>query len=292
MKTYSMRNFLAINSFGEHRRQTMTELIMGNGVPIVATQLVRNFGETVAVNQLSFKVQAGEIYGLLGPNGAGKTTTVRMVSGLLPPTEGQVQVFGFDPMSQPIEVKKRIGLVPEDHILYESLTPREFFNFVASVRRLDQSEVENRMLSLIDAFEFAEYYDKPIATLSHGNRQKASIMSALIHDPPLLVLDEPFSGLDARTVRVLKDILNIHLENGGGVLFSSHILEVAESLCDRIGIIDEGRMVAEGTVNELREMVKSHGSLEEIFLRAVQQDEEVAETVKALRRALAKNNNL
>jgi ABC-2 type transport system ATP-binding protein len=215
-----------------------------------------------------------------------------MVSGLLPPTVGQVQVFGYDPMTQPIEVKKRIGLVPEDHIMYDSLTPREFFNFVASVRRLDQSAVENRMLSLIDAFEFAEYYDKPIATLSHGNRQKASIMSALIHDPPLLVLDEPFSGLDARTVRVLKDILNIHLENGGGILFSSHILEVAESLCDRIGIIDEGRMVAEGTVKELREMVKSHGSLEEVFLRAVQQDEEVAETVKALRRALTKNNNL
>jgi ABC-2 type transport system ATP-binding protein len=291
-KVHRFRNYLAVNSFGEHRRQTMTEPIMGNGIPIAATQLVRNFGETVAVNHLSFEVQAGEIYGLLGPNGAGKTTTVRMVSGLLPPTVGQVTVFGFDPMTQPIEVKKRIGLVPEDHILYESLTPREFFNFVASVRRLDQSEVERRMLSLIDAFEFAEYYDKPIATLSHGNRQKASIMSALIHDPPLLVLDEPFSGLDARTVRVLKDILNIHLENGGGILFSSHILEVAESLCDRIGIIDEGRMVAEGTVKELREMVKSHGSLEEVFLRAVQQDEEVAETVKALRRALAKNNNL
>ncbi|MFW9984402.1 MAG: ABC transporter ATP-binding protein [Candidatus Odinarchaeota archaeon] len=270
----------------------MVEPVMGNGIPIIATQLVRNFGETVAVNHLSFEVHAGEIYGLLGPNGAGKTTTVRMVSGLLSPTVGQVKVFGFDPMTQPIEVKKRIGLVPEDHILYDSLTPREFFDFVASVRRLNQSEVENRMLSLIDAFEFAEYYDKPIATLSHGNRQKASIISALIHDPPLLVLDEPFSGLDARTVRVLKDILNIHLENGGGILFSSHILEVAESLCDRIGIIDEGRMVAEGTVNELRKMVKSHGSLEEIFLRAVQQDEEVAETVKALRRALARNNNL
>ena len=270
----------------------MVEPVMGNGIPIIATQLVRNFGETVAVNHLSFEVHAGEIYGLLGPNGAGKTTTVRMVSGLLPPTVGQVKVFGFDPMTQPIEVKKRIGLVPEDHILYDSLTPREFFDFVASVRRLNQSEVENRLLSLIDAFEFAEYYDKPIATLSHGNRQKASIISALIHDPPLLVLDEPFSGLDARTVRVLKDILNIHLENGGGILFSSHILEVAESLCDRIGIIDEGRMVAEGTVNELRQMVKSHGSLEEIFLRAVQQDEEVAETVKALRRALAKNNTL
>ncbi|MFW9831198.1 MAG: ABC transporter ATP-binding protein, partial [Candidatus Thorarchaeota archaeon] len=216
-----------------------------NGRPIVAHALVRNFGETVAVNQLSFEVRAGEIYGLLGPNGAGKTTTVKMVSGLLPPSSGQVEVFGFDPMAQPIEVKKRIGLVPEDHILYESLTPREFFNFIASIRRLDDWDAKNRVTSLVDAFEFREYYDKPIATLSHGNRQKASILSALIHDPPLLVLDEPFGGLDARTVRVFKDILNIHLENDGGILFSSHILEVAESICNRIGIIDEGKLVAE-----------------------------------------------
>lgn len=268
----------------------MTLLKVGNGIPIVAKDLVRHFGQTVAVDHLSFQVKAGEIYGLLGPNGAGKTTTVRMVSGLLPPTSGEVQVFGFDPMEQPILVKQRIGLVPEDHILYESLTPREFYNFVASVRRLDESELKRRIRSLVDAFEFSEYYDKPIAALSHGNRQKASILAAIIHDPPLLVLDEPFSGLDARTVRVLKDILNIHLENGGGILFSSHILEVAESLCNRIGIIDEGRMVAEGTVDELREMVKAHGSLEEVFLRAVQQDTEVAETVKALRQALSKEN--
>jgi ABC-2 type transport system ATP-binding protein len=268
----------------------MTEIMMGNGKPIVARDLVRNFGKTVAVDHLSFEVRAGEIYGLLGPNGAGKTTTVKMVSGLLPPTFGQVEVFGFDPMNQPIEVKNRIGLVPEDHILYESLTPREFFDFIASIRQLDQQLIKNRVTSLVDAFEFREYYDKPIAALSHGNRQKASILAAVIHDPPLLVLDEPFSGLDARTVRVFKDLLNIHLENGGGILFSSHILEVAESLCDRIGIIDDGRMVAEGTVDELREMVKSHGSLEEVFLRAVQQDAEVAETVQALRKALAKNS--
>jgi ABC-2 type transport system ATP-binding protein len=269
----------------------MKEAMKGNGVPIVAHDLVRHFGKTVAVDHLSFEVRSGEIYGLLGPNGAGKTTTVKIVSGLLPPTHGQVEVFGFDPMNQPIEVKNRIGLVPEDHILYESLTPREFFNFIASVRQLDEQDVKTRIKSLIDAFEFGEYFDKPIAALSHGNRQKASIIAAIIHDPPLLVLDEPFSGLDARTVRVFKDVLNIHLENGGGILFSSHILEVAESLCNRIGIIDDGKMVAEGTVDELREMVKAHGSLEEIFLRAVQQDTEVAETVQALRKALAKNNN-
>ncbi|MFX1575691.1 MAG: ABC transporter ATP-binding protein [Promethearchaeota archaeon] len=269
----------------------MNETLTGNGIPIVARELVREFGKVVAVDHLSFEVRPGEIYGLLGPNGAGKTTTVKMVSGLLPPTLGEVEVFGFDPMNQPIEVKNRIGLVPEDHILYESLTPREFFNFIASIRQLDQGWLKKRVTSLIDAFEFREYYDKPIAALSHGNRQKASILAAILHDPPLLVLDEPFSGLDARTVRVFKDILSIHLENGGGVLFSSHILEVAESLCDRIGIIDDGRMVAEGTVDELREMVKAHGSLEEIFLRAVQQDAEVAETVQALRKALAKNND-
>jgi ABC-2 type transport system ATP-binding protein len=268
----------------------MTEAMKGNGAPIVAHDLVRQFGKTVAVDHLSFEVRSGEIYGLLGPNGAGKTTTVKMVSGLLPPTQGEVEVFGFDPMNQPIEVKHRIGLVPEEHILFESLTPREFFNFIASIRQLDEQDVKTRVKSLIDAFEFREYFDKPIAALSHGNRQKASIIAAIIHDPPLLVLDEPFSGLDARTVRVLKDILNIHLGNGGGILFSSHILEVAESLCDRIGIIDDGKMVAEGTVDELREMVKAHGSLEEIFLRAVQQDAEIAETVQALRKALAKNN--
>ncbi|MFX0169892.1 MAG: ABC transporter ATP-binding protein [Candidatus Hodarchaeota archaeon] len=269
----------------------MAETKMGNGRPIVARQLVRRFGDTIAVDQLSFEVRAGEIYGLLGPNGAGKTTTVKMVSGLLPPNDGQVEVFGYDPMTDPIAVKKRIGLVPEDHILYESLTPREFFNFIASIRRLDSVEVETRVIALISAFEFKEYYDRPIVTLSHGNRQKASIIAALIHDPPLLVLDEPFSGLDARTVRVFKDILDIHLKNGGGILFSSHILEVAESLCDRIGIIDDGRLVAEGTVDELRELVKSHGSLEEIFLRAVQQEAEVAETIRALRLALSKKNN-
>jgi ABC-2 type transport system ATP-binding protein len=267
----------------------MAEVRIGNGRPIVATQLVRRFGKTVAVNELSFEVRAGEIYGLLGPNGAGKTTTVKMVSGLLPPDTGQVEVFGHNPLSNPIEVKKRIGLVPEDHILYESLTPREFFNFIASIRRLEPEAVKHRVLTLIDAFEFREYYDRPIVALSHGNRQKASIITALIHDPPLLVLDEPFSGLDARTVRVFKDILDIHLKNGGGILFSSHILEVAESLCDRIGIIDEGRLVAEGTVDELRELVKSHGSLEEIFLRAVDQEAEVAETIQALRLALSKN---
>ena len=265
----------------------MSGRLKGNGEPIIATDLVRRFGDKTAVDNLSFHVKPGEIYGLLGPNGAGKTTTVKMIAGLLPPTEGKVEVFGFNPITHPIEVKQRIGLVPEDHILYKSLTPREFFDFVASVRRLKPSFVKQRLRSFVDAFELQEYFDKPIAALSHGTKQKVSVIAALLHEPMLLVLDEPLSGLDARSARVLKDILNFHLEHGGGILFSSHILEVAESLCDRIGIIDEGKMVAEGTVKQLRKMVKSvGGSLEEVFLRAVQQDAEVAATVEALRRSL------
>jgi ABC-2 type transport system ATP-binding protein len=268
----------------------MKGLSKGNGQPIIAKDLVRSFGKTVAVDHLSFRVKPGEVYGLLGPNGAGKTTTVKMICGLLPPTAGTVEVFGFDPMAKPIEVKSRLGLVPEAPVLYESLTPREFFDFIASVRQLDHRTVKKRLQSFVDAFELQEHYDKPIAALSHGTRQKVVVIGALLHEPPLLVLDEPLVGLDARSVRVFKDILNFHLENDGGILFSSHILEVAEALCTRIGIIDKGRMVAEGTVNELREMVKAQGSLEEVFLRAVQQEAEIAETVQALRRVLKKEN--
>jgi len=253
----------------------------------VAKGLVRRFGEKVAVNGLSFTVRRGEIYGLLGPNGAGKTTTVRMVCGLLPPNAGLVRVFGFDPVTQPIDVKQRIGLVPEEKVLYESLTPREFFDFLASVRGLSRSTATRRVQSLVQAFEMEQYYDKIIASLSMGTKQKIAVIAALLHEPPLLVMDEPLIGLDARSARVLKDIMALHTENGGAILFSSHILEVAESLCNRIGIIDEGRMVAEGTVDELREMVHAHGTLEEIFLKATEQDAEVARTVQALRQALA-----
>ncbi len=266
----------------------MTQSMKSNEKPIIAKNLVRHFGDTVAVNDLSFTVAPSEVYGLLGPNGAGKTTSVRMICGLLECTSGTVEVFGYNPMTHPIEVKQRIGLVPEDHILYESLTPREFFDFITSVRRLEQHEVKTRIQTFVEAFELEEYYDKPIATLSHGTRQKVSVISALIHSPPLLVLDEPFSGLDARSARVFKDILNLHLADGGAILFSSHILEIAEVLCTRIGIINEGQLVAEGTVKELRTKLKSEGTLEELFLRATAQDTEVQETIAALRRVLQK----
>ena len=265
----------------------MEGLKVSDALAIEANRLVRRFDGKVAVNGLSFEVRRGEVYGLLGPNGAGKTTTIRMVCGLLPPSDGWVKVFGFDPAIHPIEVKTLVGLVPEEKMLYESLTPKEFFDFIASVRRLPRPVATKRVRSLVEAFDMKEYYDTLIGALSLGTRQKIAIINALVHEPPLLVLDEPLSGLDARSARLLKEFMNIHLENRGAILFSSHILEVAESLCTRIGILDKGRLVAEGTVDELRDLVKSHGSLEDVFLKAVQQDTEVAQAVQILRQALA-----
>lgn len=254
---------------------------------IMADGLVRKFGSKVAVDKLSFTVRRGEIYGLLGPNGAGKTTTVRMVCGLLPPTDGSVRVFGLDPTVNPIEVKNSVGLVPEEKMLYESLTPREFFDFIASMRDLPSNIATKRVESLVKVFEMREHYDTVIAALSLGTKQKVAVINALLHEPPLLVLDEPLIGLDARSARVLKEFIKLHLERNGAILFSSHILEIAERLCTRIGIIDKGRLVAEGTVDELRDLVKAHGTLEEVFLKAVQQDAEVAQAVQALRHAIS-----
>ncbi len=250
--------------------------------------LVKYFGEVIAVNNLSFEVRSGEVYGLLGPNGAGKTTTVKIICGLLKPTSGEVKVFGISPVDNPIEVKKRIGYVPEDVVLYESLTPRELFEFISSVRNLSM-DVSFKIGSLVDAFNIRQYYDSPIATLSTGTKQKVAIIAALLHDPPLLVLDEPLRGLDVRSSKIFKELLSIHIENGGAVLLSTHIMELAEHLCTRVGIIDKGRLVAEGTVDELRQLIhKAGASLEEIFLKTTEQEEEVAEVVNMLREAFGR----
>ena len=257
-------------------------------VMVQVKNLMKFFGNIIAVNGLSFEVRSGEIYGLLGPNGAGKTTTVKIICGLLKPTSGEVKVFDISPVENPIEVKKRIGYVPEDVVLYESLTPRELFEFVSSVRNLSM-DVSFKISSLVDAFNIRQYYDSPIATLSTGTKQKVAIIAALLHDPPLLVLDEPLRGLDVRSSKIFKELLSIHIENGGAVLLSTHIMELAEHLCTRVGIIDKGRLVAEGTVEELRQLIhKAGANLEEIFLKTTEQEEEVAEVVSMLREAFGR----
>jgi ABC-2 type transport system ATP-binding protein len=244
--------------------------------------LVVNYGTFVAVDHLSFTVKTGEIYGLLGPNGAGKSSTIKVLVGVLEPREGKVEIFET-PLSDEVSAKSKIGYVPEEVVLLDSLTPREFLEFTASIRRLERDAVSSRLERLTSAFELKPYFDTPIAALSMGNKQKVAITAALLHEPQLLILDEPLIGLDARSSKILKELITFHAKKGGAVIFSTHIMEVAEKLCTRVGIINKGRIVGEGTVDELRKLVKgAEGSLEDIFLKVTEQEAGMNEIIKGL----------
>jgi ABC-2 type transport system ATP-binding protein len=262
-----------------------------NGPAIEATDVVKKYGQVTALDGLSFYVRPGEVYGLLGPNGAGKSTMIKIINGLTEVTSGSVRVLGYDPASHPIEVKAQIGYVSETSMLYESLSPRDFFEFVASVRGLDPAAANERVTTLATAFGLGEFYDSPIATLSKGTKQKVSVIGALLHEPRVLLLDEPLNGLDAKSSRILKDIISLHIEkNHGSVLFSTHIMEIAQNLCTRIGIIYQGRVVAEGSLDDLRRKASEQGgastaTLEEVFLKLTHEEEEIAESLKTLREA-------
>ncbi|MEM0120933.1 MAG: ABC transporter ATP-binding protein [Thermoprotei archaeon] len=246
--------------------------------PLVVEGLVVKYGEKVAVDGLSFHLRPGEIYGLLGPNGAGKTSTIKAIIGLVEPSSGSVKVYGRGAKDDPVYVKSQVGAVLENPVLFDSLTPNEFFEFVASVRGVRDVD---RIRALVEAFDLQAYMETPIAALSLGNKQKVAVVAALLHNPGLLILDEPFNGLDVRAVAIFKDVLLKHIERGGAVLFSTHIMEVAEKICTRVGIIHQGRMVDEGTVDELK--LRIHGSsLEEILLKATQLEKDVAEALRGL----------
>lgn len=248
--------------------------------------LTKSYGDVRALNGVSFVVKRGEIYGLLGPNGAGKTTTIKIIVGLLKPDSGNVSVLGHSPVDEPVEVKRLVGYVPEEVYLYDSLTVREFFEFVASVRG-QTGDVLGLVETLVKSFEIEDYYDYPIAALSQGTKQKVAIIAALMHRPPILVLDEPIKGLDARSARIFKEIMQLHIQNGGAIIFSTHIMDLAENICTRIGIIHKGRILAEGTMQDLKKMVdESAGTLEEVFLELTREKEEIAHIVEELKRGL------
>ncbi len=256
---------------------------------ISVRDLKKYFGEVKAVNGVSFDVHKGEIFGLLGPNGAGKTTTIKLLLGLLEPLEGEINIFGLNPEREEVLMKKKVGYVSEEALIFKSLTPKDLFNFIASIRRLDSKEATERVSEYLESLGATEHYEQMIATLSHGNKQKMQIIASLLHEPELLILDEPLAGLDAKSVRVVKELLDMHVEKGGAVLFSTHIMEVAEDLCDRIAIINKGKLVGLGTIEELRSQADKVGaSLEEVFLRLTEQDSSVEEIVKKLRKSYKK----
>jgi len=264
---------------------------MNDSVMISVSELKKFFGDIKAVNGISFEVKKGEVFGLLGPNGAGKTTTIKLLLGLLEPNQGDISVMGLNPETEEVEIKHRVGYVSEEPLIFKSLTPKDLFNFIASIRRLDSDEASNRAQEYLESLGALEYYEQLVATLSHGNKQKIQIISAILHDPDLLIMDEPLAGLDAKSVKVVKEILDIHIENGGAVLFSTHIMEVAEDLCDRIAIMNRGKLVGIGTMEDLRQQADRLGAnLEDVFLRLTEQDISVNEIVKKLRKSFNERN--
>ncbi len=230
--------------------------------------LTKTYGKFVAVNSIDLHVPRGEMFGFLGPNGAGKTTTLRMISGIMRPTAGRIWLGGDDLIANPMEAKARLGFIPDRPFLYEKLTGAEFLRFVAGLYRQEGDLVETRIDELLDVFDLTRWKHELIEAYSHGMRQKLIISSALIHRPECIVVDEPMVGLDPKSARILKDIFRQFVNRGGTVLMSTHTLEVAEAMCDRIAIIKAGNVVAQGTMEQLREQTASgNASLEDLFLK-------------------------
>jgi len=233
---------------------------------IIADHLTKKYDSLIAVDDLNLNVDK-ELFVFLGPNGAGKTTAIRMMTGLLKPTSGTVTIEGYNLFEQPIEAKRVFGLVPDTPVLYEKLTLKEFIQFIANIYEVDRQIFERRFANLIELFDLEERLNDLIQDFSHGMKQKCILASALIHDPKVLFLDEPTVGLDPKSARNLKDLLRGLVDKGTTVFMSTHILEIAEAMCDRVAIIDKGKIISCGTMEELRLHSKQKDkSLEEIFL--------------------------
>ncbi|HUG40057.1 MAG TPA: ABC transporter ATP-binding protein [Longimicrobiales bacterium] len=245
--------------------------------------LTKRYGHFTAVHPLDLHVRPGELFGFLGPNGAGKTTTIRMIAGVLRPSAGRVAIGGHDVARDPAAAKGMLGYIPDRPFLYEKLTGAEFLRFVAGLWGQDGAGVESRAAELLELFELTAWKDTLVESYSHGMRQKLLISSALVHGPRVIVVDEPMVGLDPKAARMIKDLLRTFVRQGGTVFLSTHTLEVAEALCDRIAIIQNGAIRAQGTMEELRREAEAGAAgLEEIFLKLTG-GEDVAELVASLR---------
>ena len=235
---------------------------------IELSNLTKRYGRFTAVDGINLTIPRGELYGLLGPNGAGKTTTMRMIAGILQPSSGTVKIAGIDIQQSPLVAKSRLGFIPDRPFVYDKLTGAEFLRFVAGLYGQGGIEIERRIDELLGLFELAPWKDELTESYSHGMRQKLIISSALVHRPEVIVVDEPMVGLDPRAARLLKDLFRGFVSRGGTVLMSTHTLEIAEALCDRIAIIQGGKIVAAGTMAELKQQTASGDiGLEDLFLR-------------------------
>ncbi len=248
--------------------------------------VVKRYGKFTAVSGLDLEVPRGEIFGFLGPNGAGKTTTIRMVAGVLRPSEGRILLGGDDIVASPERAKQRLGYIPDRPFLYEKLSGGEFLRFVAGLWGKEWSEVEGQADRLLEIFHLTEWKDELVESYSHGMRQKLLISSALLHQPQMILVDEPMVGLDPRSARILKDLMRTFVEKGGTIFLSTHTLEVAEALCDRIAIISRGAIIAQGTMDDLRGQAQAGGAhLEEIFLK-VTGGQDMADVIASLQQAI------
>jgi ABC-2 type transport system ATP-binding protein len=234
---------------------------------IETQQLTRMFDDFRAVNCVDLRVEQGTFYGFLGPNGAGKSTTIKMLTGLLAPTEGKISVLGMDPWSprEALEIKRRIGVVPEDLALFDNLTAREYLTFIGRMYLLEPDLIRKRSGELLELMQLGDDEGKLVMEYSHGMRKKLALAAAVLPNPDLLFLDEPFEGVDAVTSRVLKDMLSRFVSRGSTVFLTSHVLDIVEKLCTHVGIIVEGRLVEQASLEDIR----GDGSLEDCFLEKV-----------------------
>jgi ABC-2 type transport system ATP-binding protein len=235
--------------------------------------VAKRYGERTALHELNLEVFQGEVLGLLGPNGAGKTTAVKLLCGLLEPSSGEVRIGGIDVHADPVAARRQLCFVPDGAPLYANLSPRQHLQLVGRLHGLDEARIESESRRLLAALELAERIDDPVGQFSRGMRQKAALACAILPRPPLLVLDEPLEGLDAPTTAVIKEVLREWARAGGAVLYTSHLLDVVERVCDRMAILAAGRLVALGSLDELRTRSGEDGTLEQVF-RAVTQAED------------------
>lgn len=250
---------------------------------IKAESVSKSFGRTKAVDNLNLAVETGEIRGLLGPNGSGKSTTMKVILGILKPDAGRVTVYGVDVKERPVEARRMIGYVPEIPHLYEYLTAAEYLDFVGVAYGIEPEARRQRVEELLQALQMEEHVNEVMSGFSQGMKQKIALTASLLHRPKVLILDEPLNGLDPRSARVVKELLHRLAREGVAILFSTHVLEIAEAICHRVTIMNEGSVLAEGSVQELRSLAGLPGSsLEEVFLKLTG-SEDTVKIVEALR---------